>query len=206
MNGPSTLGSLGLHIPVSNWICKASGIVWNKQILRFCFTEVHSQCCGHRTCINPLFRPRGYMWGTRNGHGLQKVTTVFFPGKVSSSSWPYSQLSIDTSVYRPLLPPQKQGLSKCSDQICYYHKNGFIFCCVGKSQEDYKIWLELFVTNHVFTASAIDVMHITQVIVYSNFIKVIYEDGNRCGIIYLKFLEHGDFLDKRFLHNLEHHP
>ena len=128
MSGPSTLGSLGLHISVSNWICKASGIVWNKQILRFCFTQVHSQCCGNRTCITPLFRLTGYMWWTRNGHGLGKVTT-FFPGKVLSSSWPYSQLSIDTSVYRPLLPPQKQGLSKCSDQICCYHKWIYFLLC-----------------------------------------------------------------------------
>jgi len=46
-------------------------------------------------------------------------------------------------------------------------------------------------------------MHITQVIVYSNFIKI-YERGNRYGLIYLEFFEHGGFLVKRFLHNFKH--
>jgi len=46
-------------------------------------------------------------------------------------------------------------------------------------------------------------MHITQVIVYSDFIKI-YEGGNRYGLIYPEFFEHGDFLVKRFLHNFKH--
>jgi hypothetical protein len=61
-----------------------------------------------------------------------------------------------------------------------------------------KLWLELFVTDRVIATSAIDDMHITQIIVYSNFIKIIYERGNRYGIIHPKFLEHGDFLVKSF--------
>jgi len=70
-------------------------------------------------------------------------------------------------------------------------------------KKTYKLWPELFVTDHVITISAIVDMHITQVIVYSNFIKI-YERGNRYGLIYPEFFEHGDFLVKRFLHNFKH--
>lgn len=36
-----------------------------------------------------------------------------------------------------------------------------------------ELCLELFVTDRVITTGAVDDMHITQVIVYSNFIKII---------------------------------
>jgi len=67
-----------------------------------------------------------------------------------------------------------------------------------------KLGQELFVTDRVIRTSAIDDMHITQVIVYSNFIKIIYERGNIYGIIHPKFLDHGHFIVKRFLHNFKH--
>jgi hypothetical protein len=89
-------------------------------------------------------------------------------------------------VYGPLLPLQRQGLSKVQISFALTTKMDLFSVVWAGCKKTYKLRLELLVIDHVITTSAIDDMHITQVIVYSNFIKIIYEGGNRYGIIHPK--------------------
>jgi hypothetical protein len=198
MSGPSTLGSLGLHISVSNWLC----------LVRWHCSE---QTDSHILC---QIRSRSMLCALRMFQSLIRIDRICEERRMVADcrNWlpcllvrcyPLGlQLYRHTLVYRPLLPFQKQGPMKVHISCAVNHKNGFIFCCVGRPKKTHKLWLKLFVADHVITTSAIDNMHITQVIVYSNFIKII---SGIYGIFHPKFLEHGDFLVTRFLHNFEHH-
>jgi hypothetical protein len=145
------------------------------------------------------------MWGTQNGHGLQKLATLS-PGKVPSTWFPHSCIQILWYTGHFCLFKSRDFQKCISDlQISFAVTTKMnLFSVVWKGpKKTCKLWPELFVTDRVITTSAIDDMHSTQVIVYSTFIKI-YGTGNTYGLMYPEFFEHGDFLVKRFLHNFKH--
>lgn len=196
MSWPSTPGSLGLHISISNWLFSPVALFRTNRFLRFVLDKftVSAVWTAHVSV------PYSDWQDIREEHRMATDCRNWLPCVLLAYS------CIEVLWYTGYFFLFKsRDFQKCRSDLqisfAVTTKMDLFSVVWAGPKKTRKLWLELFLTDHVIT-SAVDDIHIY--INYSNFMKIIYERGNRCGFIHPKFLEHGDFLVKRFLHNFEH--